>query len=229
MALLAAPAAAQRDSVRVRVVSGYQSEMERLTRQLLNERRLEAAIARMLGELELSMSAPGADSMRGQVTAQSRLLSEKLRASTTTQFKLRRDLEQLCSSVRKPQGWLGIATTGVTVFDRQGDGPQVVRYLERPIVASVDPGSPADRAGLRSGDMLIEIGGQVLLHQDVVFAELLRPGEKITVKTCAAGGHDLQPLVEPMPGAEPTPCSGWMPVPRTCLRRRPRRVVSIAC
>ncbi len=86
------------------------------------------------------------------------------------------------------------------MLDRQVDGPQVVRFMERPVVESVDPGSPAARVGVRAGDVLLEIGGKTLLHNDVVFADLLRPGERIAVKL--QRGREVltvTPTVEPAP------------------------------
>jgi S1-C subfamily serine protease len=142
--------------------------------------------------------------------AQSQLLFGRLRESGREQLRLRRQIESLCANVRKPEGWLGVATTGFQMLDREPDGTRIVRFLELPVVASVDPGSPADRVGLRAGDVLLEIGGKRLLQSDVVFSKLLRPGEKIAVKL-KRGGEEmtLLPLVEPLPEVTATPCS-WV-------------------
>ncbi|HEX9562717.1 MAG TPA: PDZ domain-containing protein [Gemmatimonadaceae bacterium] len=207
----ATPAAAQRDTVVVRTVSSWQRDVDRLTRELVEQRRIEGEFLRMLSALQARQRESASDSLRTGFFAQSQLVAQRLRETSVAQLRLRRNLETMCSSVPKPEGWLGVATTGFTVYDRQNGGPQVVRFMEQPVVESVDPGSPADRVGLRTGDILLEIGGQPLLHRDVVFAELLRPGERIAVKARRGGEIvTLMPLIEPLPTAlTRTPCS-WV-------------------
>jgi C-terminal processing protease CtpA/Prc len=207
--LAATPAAAQRDTVVVRRVSTWQRDVERLRQQLVDERRNELEFFRLLQGLEARMDSARHDSVRFTVRAQSQLVTRQLREINASKVRIQRSIESLCSGVQKPDGWLGVVTTGVSMVDHQGDGPQVVRYMEPPVVESVDPGSPADRVGLRSGDVLVSIGGQPLLRRDIVFAELLRPGQKIEV-TLQRGGRILRlmPLVEPTPESfNRTPCS----------------------
>lgn len=203
--------AQQRDSVVARVVtSSWQNDVDRLRQELVTQRKLELEFQRMLGTLETKMRIAAADAQRAELQAQSQLLFGRLREAGIEQFRLRRQLETLCAGVRRPEGWLGVATTGIQLLDRRGDGTTFVRFLEPPVVASVDPGSPADRVGLRAGDVLVEIGGKRLLHSNVVFAELLRPGEKIAVKFKRGSDEmTLLPLVEPLPEVTVTPCS-WV-------------------
>jgi C-terminal processing protease CtpA/Prc len=209
---VAAPLGAQSDTVVVvRRISTWQREVEQLTQQLVSDRKAEAEYTRQLGELEARLGNARSDSLKVRFQAQSQFVLSRLREVSANRVRLQRVLESKCSDVRKPEGYLGVATTGYTVYDRQGDGPQVVRYMEPPIVESVDPGSPADRVGLRSGDVLIELGGQPLLRRDIVFAELLRPGQKIEVKLMRGGRVlTLEPLVAPAPASlNRTPCS-WV-------------------
>jgi len=212
-ALVAVPATAQqRDTVIARTTSSWQTDVDRLRQELVSQRRMELEFRKMLGTLEIRMRAAAADSQRTGIIAQSELLFRRLNETGREQLRLRRQLETLCANVRKPEGWLGVATTGIQMLDREVDGTKIVRFLEPPVVESVDPGSPADRVGLRAGDVLIEIGGKRLLQSDVVFSELLRPGERITVKF--KRGNDvvtLSPVVEPLPEVTATPCS-WVDV-----------------
>ncbi len=200
--------AQQRDSVVVRQVSTWQTDVDRLKQELLSQRKMEVEWRRTLGSLQTRLQLVSADSSR-VLEAQSQLAALKVVEASNQQVRLRRQIETMCATVQKPQGWLGVVTTGFTAYDRQGDGPQVVRFMEKPVVASVDPGSPADRVGLRAGDVLLEIGGQTLLHNDVVFAELLRPGERIAVRV--QRGRELftvSPVVEAVPEAlTSAPCS----------------------
>lgn len=205
--LVAAPVAAQQgDSVRVRVVSTWQKEVDQLTQELAEKKRLELELFRMLASVEMKRQVAIPDSQR-YLLAQSEFLAVQMREAGIQQARLRQQLESMCAKVRKPEGWLGVATTGYQLVERQGDGPQAVRFLEPPVVASVDPGSPADRVGLRAGDVLMEIGGKPLLHATIVFADMLRPGERVALKF-RRGGEILvlTPTAEPLPEVTATPC-----------------------
>jgi C-terminal processing protease CtpA/Prc len=207
--LVAVPASAQTDSVRVRTVSTWQKDVDHLRKELLEKRRMEFELVRQLNTLE-RRRATAADSQRSDIRAQSQYVVNQLRETVEEQGRLRRQLESMCAEVQKPEGWLGVATTGFQLLDRQVNGPQIVRFLEPPIVASVDPGGPADRVGLRAGDELMEIGGKRLLQANVIFAELLRPGEKILVKL--RRGNEIitvEPKVEPRPQVTEAPCT-WV-------------------
>lgn len=212
-ALIAVPAAAQqRDTIIARTVSTWQKDVDRLRQELVTQRKMELEFRKMLGELETKMKFASADSQRTEIVAQSQLLFGRLRESGREQLRLRRQLESLCANVRKPEGWLGVVTTGIQMVDREPDGTTIIRFLEPPVVASVEPGSPADRVGLRAGDELLEIGGKRLLQSEVVFSKLLRPGERVAVKF--KRGNDvvmLSPMVEPLPEVTGTPCS-WVDV-----------------
>ena len=211
--LVAGPAWAQqpRDTVmRVRVVSPWQKDVDDLRMELLAQKKMELEFQRMLSTLEEQWRSAAAQSQRSDLEAKTEFVHTRLRLLGGEQLKVRRQLETLCATIRKPKGWLGVNTTGIQLLDKREDGTQVLTFLEPPVVTSVDPGSPADRAGLRSGDVLIEIGGKKLMEERVVFAELLRPGERVALKL--QRGRDLvtvSPLVEPLPDAPTTSCT-WV-------------------
>lgn len=201
VALAAVPLAAQqpRDSTVVRTVSTWQKDVDRLKDELLTQRKIEQELFRMFADIEMRRRGAVQDSQL-KLTAQSQLLYGRMREASVEQGKLRRQIELMCATVRMPQGWLGVVTTGIQMVDRRTDGTRIVRFFEPPVVASVDPGSPAERAGVRAGDVLIEIGGQRLPEERVIFAELLRPGKAIVLKL--QRGTELvtvTPMVEPVP------------------------------
>ena len=201
---------AQRDTGVVRTVSVWQKDVDQLRMDLMTQRKIELEYQKMLFTLQMRMQAAAADSNRARLQTESQFVYNRLREANAEQGRLKRRLESLCLEVRKPEGWFGVVTTGATMRDRREDGRTVTRFLESPIVASVDPGSPADRAGVRAGDVLMELGGKQLLRENVVFAELLRPGERIMVKL--QRGNDvvtLLPVIEPLPEVTVQPCT-WV-------------------
>jgi membrane-associated protease RseP (regulator of RpoE activity) len=210
--LVAMPAGAQGpDSVAVtRVVSTWQTDVDRLRQDLLSQQRLESQLFRMLTEVELKKRASLPDS-QPKLMAQSQLLLNRMRESSIEQANLRQRLETLCEAIRKPEGWLGVVTTGFQMQDKRPDGTKIIRFLEPPIVATVDPGSPAERVGVRAGDVLVEIGGQRVLHANIVFRELLRPGKEIVLKLQRGGEIvTLTPVVEPLPEVASTTSCSWV-------------------
>ena len=197
--VVAAPVSAQSDTVRLRRVSTWQKDVDQLRRELIDRQRREFELVRILNNLERQRSE-ASDSQLVSLRAQSQLVVTQLRSAVEEQSRLKSQLESMCAEVQKPAGWLGVSATGMQLIDREGNGPQIVRFLETPIVESVDPGSPADRVGLRAGDELMEIGGKRLLQSNIVFAELLKPGETIIVKV--RRGNDViavRPRIEPAP------------------------------
>jgi S1-C subfamily serine protease len=139
-----------------------------------------------------------------------------------------RRIETLCARVRVPKGWIGVNTTGVQLKEQRGDGTTWIRFLEPPVVASVDPGSPADRVGVQAGDVLVEIGGQRLLQTSVSFADLLRPGEEIAIKLTRDGETVvLTPKVEPLPETSNTPCAWVDPGTAYIVRPMPAQAPTV--
>ena len=209
--LVATPMLAQqpRDEVVARSVSTFQRDVDRLKQELITQRNIELALFQMLAEVEMRRrSAAVPDSVRFELQAQAQLVLGKMREASQEQLKLRRRIETLCATVRMPEGWLGVATTGVQLQDKRSDGRTFIRFLEPPVIASVDPGSPADRVGVRAGDVLVEIGGYRVLGSNIVFAELLRPGKEITLKLRRGDETvTLVPTVQPAPDVTTTPCA----------------------
>ena len=79
-----------------------------------------------------------------------------------------------------PTGWLGFVTQGPSqqTFDRAG---QHVTYFAYPQIISVDPNSPAERAGIAPGDTLLAYNGLDVVNREFNVTELLRPERKVSI------------------------------------------------
>jgi hypothetical protein len=66
-----------------------------------------------------------------------------------------------------PAGWFGFGIScNCSVYREESGEPPVWQFKEPPEVFSVEPGSPADRAGLQRGDVLVEIDGVSLTDDE---------------------------------------------------------------
>jgi serine protease Do len=99
------------------------------------------------------------------------------------------------------KGWVGIViTTGIG----QTDGKGAMLFSEYPMIESIEPGSPAERAGLMSGDVIISINSQDMKKNPVPPRSMLEPGQKVVVRYRR---NDVLKsstvLVEPRPAGNP--------------------------
>ena len=80
-----------------------------------------------------------------------------------------------------PRGYLGMRTLE-TSDERLTPAGRVVRYCTYPVVLSVAPASPADRAGLQEGDTLIAYNDRDLVKTgEIELDRLLVPGDTVRV------------------------------------------------
>lgn len=101
----------------------------------------------------------------------------------------------------EPSGYLGIVFTAplARTVDRSGIS---VRHYAYPVVESVEPGSPAARAGISSGDTILAYDSVDVLHHDIALTQLLRPGTVVTVRVKRNGAvRDVPVRVAPRPSS----------------------------
>lgn len=85
-----------------------------------------------------------------------------------------------------PAGWLGIGLTCRCMV--QSGEPPVWSFRESPGVASVAPAGPADRAGLKIGDVLLTINGRDFATEAGGNAfSSIEPGQRIALRVDRAG------------------------------------------
>lgn len=77
-----------------------------------------------------------------------------------------------------PRGWIGFNAQGPRRISDDGEG---ITYLAYPTIISVDPNSPADRAGIVPGDVLIAFNGTDVVGHDFNMNKLFVPEKKIGV------------------------------------------------
>ncbi|MGQ0648571.1 MAG: PDZ domain-containing protein [Gemmatimonadaceae bacterium] len=205
--------AQQPDSTRmtiVRAVTPFEIEVERLARTLVSYRQRSLRLAGTKEQLQVSLrSGDLPDGERGALITQLRFVDAQLASLEATRLGLRRELEQLCAPSRQTEGWMGITFQSNFVVDMTREGVQLTRFNGHPAIESVEPNSPAEKAGVRRGDVLLSLAGRDLEDAAVVFQELLKPGARLSLRL--RRGLETKMLsmtVEPRP-ADFQPTCAW--------------------
>jgi serine protease Do len=90
--------------------------------------------------------------------------------------------QQRVMALSRARGWIGLRTTEISEFNWTSGG-RLVRYCGYPVVVSVEPASPAERAGMAAGDTLVAYGGRDLVRDGpIALDRLLVPGEKLVIR-----------------------------------------------
>ena len=185
-----------RDTVRVRRI-GLGMDIERLAVQLLSARQMQLEAQQALQSLA-SGQIPEAN--RNQAEQMERRLRMQIEQASRQAQTLRTQLASLCDRNAKPQGYMGITFSATMQADASRSGDEVFRFSENPTVETVEPGSPAEKAGVSKGDEIILIGGENLVGRDIVFTRLLRPGARLPIRVRREGDtRDVLLLVTQRP------------------------------
>lgn len=91
----------------------------------------------------------------------------------------RGDIDRLTRKVQQQVGYLGITLSMIAPEVQQEGGKTIMRFEEYPTIESVDPDSPAERAGLESGDRLLALNGKDVTAGCEPFSTLLKPGSHV--------------------------------------------------
>jgi S1-C subfamily serine protease len=203
---------AQADSLRVSVIRAstpFEQQVERLARILVGQQQRVMVLTGTRDQLQQSLrSSTVPEVQRGQVLARLRVVENELSSLDGSRVSLRRQLEALCARTQTADGWLGIAFNGDYTMDATPGGT-LIAVRRPPAVESVEPGSPAEKAGLRRGDVLLSLGGRELSDAVIVLNEVLRPGARVPVRfKRGTDTRSVMVLIEPRP-ADFRPSCGW--------------------
>ena len=126
-----------------------------------------------------------------------------------------------------PRGWIGIVAQGPGLEPWIEGGELRVRYYSYPRIVSVDPSSPAQRAGITTSDTLLAYDGRDVRENEISLTRLLRPSARVLVRLLREGRvHEIPVTVAPVPSRiaqrrdeevraalEPWEIGGMPPVP----------------
>lgn len=79
------------------------------------------------------------------------------------------------------RGWIGITAQGPQFTPRMRDGEMYIRYANYPEIISVEPSSPAKRAGIARGDVLVAYDGKDVVRESINLTRLLQPKRRLRV------------------------------------------------
>ena len=83
--------------------------------------------------------------------------------------------------VIQKRGYIGLSLDGPS-YGYPPERPEVIRYIQYPKIASIDPSSPAELSGLKMGDTLIAMNGADVVETEIPLGKWLVPDEKMTLK-----------------------------------------------
>jgi hypothetical protein len=146
---------------------------------LAERRRVGEQLDRTVEQIELLTARLAGTDGDGSDAAAPRVWMTPTTGSRSQTF-MRRALAE--SKGVKPRGWIGVDISGPAREPRVENGDLIVRYLAHPAIVSVEPNSPAERAGLAPRDTLIAYDGYDLRDSDVPITRLLTPNKRVLVR-----------------------------------------------
>ena len=179
-----AQSSAARSTVRPRVCAGDCPEDKAALERDLSRARAELArLAAMLAQGSDSLDPAALASVRTELSRAIRTM-ERLEMQTrerqAAKVMVRRAPMLSGSLVR--EGWLGVSFSATfEVLERSGQ-PRLFRFMAYPVVESVEPASPARRAGIEVGDVLLAFKEKDLRQEPIALEQMLSPGTRLPVK-----------------------------------------------
>jgi C-terminal processing protease CtpA/Prc len=195
---------------RDRAVRRYQQEIERI-------RRETATIERQLA----SLSPPDSASVRrlnGRLVTLSRAHARQMaqlqslmdRSRTMTFSRTPAPSEWLTEAI---DGYIGVLWSASVQVDKPKNGDALWTFHDYPHVEAVERESPAERAGIQVGDMILAFDGKDLRVGKIPMNAVLRPGNTVAVRLSRDNrARSVSVKVEARPRYARTP-GGFGPTP----------------
>jgi serine protease Do len=156
--------------------------------QLYNEREdLTAVQRRAIGETLDRTVAQMEELTQRMAEGDSRMVRVRVQVAPMVD---ERDVAAMGNALRQAEasqfpvlrGWIGWVISGTARESRIDNGELIIHYLTHPEILSVEPSSPAERAGLTPGDTLVAYDGRDVRDRDISLSKLLRPNARIMVR-----------------------------------------------
>ncbi|MEO8337997.1 MAG: PDZ domain-containing protein [bacterium] len=172
------------------------NEDEQLT--TVQRRKMEDEITRTVARLE-DLSSRMSGSMLAPAAPMGVLMGpadiERAAQAISRSLMQVREREQAM-----PRGWIGFVAQGPGLEPRVEGGELIVRYFSYPRILSVDPSSPAQRAGITTNDTLLAYDGLDVRENEISLTRLLRPNARVSVRVLRDGRvHEIPVTVAAVP------------------------------
>lgn len=225
LGVAALPAGAQqRDTARIRIVRAvtpFEVKVEQLSRQLVEQASLSLVLTDLRQRLRGTLEQNIAEGERMGVESSLRRVEARLASVETDRANLKRALDELCAQRPQPDGWLGVTFSSSYEISSSPEGYGITHFKAYPSIESVEPSSPAERAGIERGDVLLNLAGRDLRDAQVVFGEMLKPGSRLALKLKrGVETKTVTVLIEPRPSDFEVPCA-WVDETLTAAMRGP--------
>ncbi|HVT41112.1 MAG TPA: PDZ domain-containing protein [Gemmatimonadaceae bacterium] len=203
-----APGSAAAQSVRARLQKADTLRDSAMVRVEVNAVKLQQMIREFLAsrEMEQAIGMSLKEAARGQQVDARRMkeLADSMGRIARRNTGLMTQIEMQCTGEESlPAGYLGVVFDQQMVSQRENEPA----LYQLGTIETVQPGSPAERAGIRSGDVLLSIGG-VDARKPIMLGTILKPGAKLQVRLQRAGTtKDVTVLIEKRPEGFGSDCA----------------------
>jgi membrane-associated protease RseP (regulator of RpoE activity) len=93
------------------------------------------------------------------------------------------------------KGWIGVNTQGPSSPSIDSTGTRRIHFFGYQDIISVDPGSPAERAGIKPGDVLVAYNGTDLFNHEFNLSDIIVPKKRVDVSVRRDGEVKVYPLI----------------------------------
>ena len=218
-------------SVRVRVFTPARDSASRARRERLllridslryvfeNERMTDAERDRVATEMHRTVMALQESLDDGNMRGGAPTMLRRAPVAATAEA-LRMSAPELAIALQSTyaaRGYLGVSFDGPSVEEIRNGGERIIRFLDYPRIALVEPSSPAERAGIEEGDTLLAFNGTDVRERQISLTKLLVPDQRIVMRVRRDGNaKDFRVRIEEPPGyvmSRMTPMAPMAPMP----------------